>query len=238
MKVRTLILLSVFLNAISAAEMPSLEMLSAESFKERETAQKEIAEWAMANQEEAKKELLKKLVRSTSPEMRVRLTLLIERAYFKPKGYVGIIMMPYGSSLRGIPQQQTAGTGVQITEVLPGTPAAESGLELDDVILKINDWEVKGGLDLSSKVAEQIQQHPPLTPIDLEVRRGKEMIKIKLKLGILPVPSERVREFVTSKRGGLGYVPDTVAADVQEFRSWLEVEIEKERKNLIADRRL
>ncbi|MFT6863897.1 MAG: C-terminal processing protease CtpA/Prc [Akkermansiaceae bacterium] len=243
MKVIALILFSALANAISAEELPSLERLSADSFKEREVAQKEIAGWILANHEGAKDRLLQKFLKCASPEIRARMVPLLERAYFEPKGYVGVVMMPYGNGqLRGLPrggpQKEVVGTGVQITQVLPGTPAEASGLKLNDIILKINDWEVRGGYDLTSKVAAEIQRHPPQTPIALDVKRGEEMIGIKLKLGILPVPSERERELLGSRLNGISYVPEELTKQVEEFRLWLAAEIEKERKKLIADRRL
>jgi hypothetical protein len=125
-----------------------------------------------------------------------------------------------------------------ITKVFPKTPAELSGLKNDDVILKINDWEVRGGFDLTSEVAAQIQKNPPRTPIDLQVRRGKEMMSIELKLGILPTPSERLRDLPRTALGIRSSSTVEVIEQMREFRSWLEGEIDKERKNLIADRRL
>ncbi len=242
MKIFVLILFSALANAGSAKEMPSLERLSADSFEEREQVQKAIAEWVVANHEGAKERLLEKFLKPASPEMKARLIPLLERAYFQPKGYVGVVMMPYYEGKDGqqgkLPEKEDVARGVRIDRVVLGTPAEASGLKLGDIVLKINDWDVLGGFDLTSKVAAEIQRHPPLSQIVLKVKRGDEIIKITLKLGVLPVPSERARQLLTSEVNGVFYTPPEILAQVKEFQSWLAEEIEKERKNLIADRRL
>jgi C-terminal processing protease CtpA/Prc len=128
--------------------------------------------------------------------------------------------------------------GVLITKVFTETPAELSGLQNEDIILKIDDWEVRGGSDLTSKVALQIQKNPPQTPIALQVKRGNETILIELKLGILPTPSERVRDMPRTSFGVRSSSTFEVFEQMKEFRNWLDREIDKESKNLIADRRL
>jgi Do/DeqQ family serine protease len=44
------------------------------------------------------------------------------------------------------------GPGVTITEIVPGSPAAEAGLQPDDVILEVNHQAVKSGADLKAGV--------------------------------------------------------------------------------------
>jgi len=244
--------LTLFSGFLGAEELPDFSALSSGSFEKREAAQKAVYDWVVSNHETAKAVLLKKYLKTDDPEIRVRLVPLLERAYFQPKGYVGIIMSPELKE----PQAQPPGQvppgrvppaqvppareyeGVMITKVFPKTPAELSGLKNDDVILKINDWEVRGGFDLTSEVAAQIQKNPPRTPIDLQVRRGKEMMSIELKLGILPTPSERLRDLPRTALGIRSSSTLEVIEQMREFRSWLEGEIDKERKNLIADRRL
>lgn len=244
--------LTLFSGFLGAEELPDFSALSSGSFEKREAAQKAVYDWVVSNHETAKAVLLKKYLKTDDPEIRVRLVPLLERAYFQPKGYVGIIMSPELKE----PQAQPPGQvppgrvppaqvppareyeGVMITKVFPKTPAELSGLKNDDVILKINDWEVRGGFDLTSEVAAQIQKTPPRTPIDLQVRRGKEMMSIELKLGILPTPSERLRDLPRTALGIRSSSTLEVIEQMREFRSWLEGEIDKERKNLIADRRL
>lgn len=249
MKFLTFVLLGNMMGVTLSEEMPSLERLSAESFQEREAGQAEMVDWVIANHEGAREKLLSGYFKAMSPETRARLLPLLERAYFKPKGYVGVVMSPVlerqfgrlpqnnGGGLNQRLPDDEIGRGVKITEVLPGTPAAASGLKLHDVIVKINDWEVRGGYDLTAKVADEIQRNPPHTPVALKVKRGEEFLEIKLKLGLLPIPSERFLEIQTAGAGVTRYIPPETQAQLAEFRGWLSAEIEKEKKNLIAERR-
>ena len=234
--------LALLAGGVSAEELPDLVPLSSGNFEKREDSQKAVNDWVIANHETAKKVLLKEYLKTDDPEVRVRLVPLLERSYFKPKGYVGIIMSPQIKDPKARPPGQGLQAreyyGVLITKVFPKTPAELSGLKKDDIILKIDDWEVGGGSDLTSQVAMQIQKNPPRTPIDLQVKRGNETISIQLKLGILPTPSERVRDMPRATFGVRSSSTLEVFEQMKEFRNWLEGEIDKERKNLIADRRL
>lgn len=234
---------SAFLmSALQGQDKPDLDSLADPNYAKREIAQTKAKIWATEYPEEAKKELLKRYLSSPEPELRVRLIALLERAYFPPKGYVGVVMRAdFLNQFRRVPRlpqgQEFVGSGVRIITVAPGTPAEKSGLKVGDVILKINDWEVKGGEEITTSVAAQIQKHPPKTPVSIQVRRGEDLIDLKLKLGILPVPSERARSLLASDDTGSGLLPDDLAQQIVEFRVWLAEQIEKDQKNLIADRR-
>ena len=242
MKTVAAFFLALLAGGVSAEELPDLEPLSSGNFEKRQASQKAVNDWVISNHEVAKEVLLKKYLQTDNPEVRVRLIPLLERSYFKPKGYVGIIMSPELKDPNAKPPGQGLQAreyhGVLITKVFPETPAELSGLKYEDVILKIDDWEVRGGSDLTSKVASQIQKNPPQTPIALEVKRGNKMISIELKLGILPTPSERVRDMPRTSFGVRSSSTFEVFEQMKEFKNWLDREIDKERKNLIADRRL
>lgn len=234
--------LAILASGVSAEELPDLAPLSSGNFEKRQASQKAVNDWVISNHEAAKEVLLKKYLQTENPEVRVRLIPLLERSYFKPKGYVGIIMSPELKDPNVKPPRQGLQAreyhGVLITKVFPETPAELSGLKYKDIILKIDDWEVRGGSDLTSKVASQIQKNRPQTPIALQVKRGNETISIELKLGILPTPSERVRDMPRTSFGVRSSSTLEVFEQMKEFRNWLDREIDKERKNLIADRRL
>jgi hypothetical protein len=251
MKTVIALLLALFNTSEGAEDLPDFAALSSELFEKREEAQEAIFDWVMSNHDTSKEVLLEKYLKTDDPEIRFRLVPLLERSYFKPKGYVGIIMSPElkappvqpgGKAPRVRPLGQVPQAreyhGVLITKVFPGTPAEISGLKNDDVIFKINDWEVRGGFELTSDVAAQIQKNPPQTPINLQVKRAGEMITIELKLGILPTPSERLRDVPRTTLGLRTTATLEIEEQMQEFRNWLDGEIDKERKNLIADRRL
>jgi C-terminal processing protease CtpA/Prc len=97
---------------------------------------------------------------------------------------------------------------------------------------------VKGGDDVTSQVADQIQRNPPTTPITLRIQRKEEVLDIKLKLAVLPVPSVRARIIKDSIGNANTILTTDLKDEISEFQNWLSQEIEKDRKNLIADRRL
>lgn len=234
-------LLAFLVSFLWAEEKPDLLALADPEFPKREAAQAKVRLWATKFPKLAKEELLKLYLRSEEPELRVRLIALMERAYFPPKGYVGVVMRAdfldrFGRIPRMPQGEPFIGYGVRIISVAPGTPAEKSGLKVGDVILKINDWEVKGADKITSAVAEQIQKHPPSTPVSIQIRRGEDLIDLKLELGILPVPSERARSLMATDDTGNGVLPVDLAQQLVEFRVWLAEEIEKDQKNLIADR--
>ena len=238
---RTLpLLLAVLAPFPSRSEEPlPVEILSADSLAEREEAQKTITRWASSNPDTAKERILRIYLRSKDPEIRRRLLPALEHAYFPSKGYVGVQMMSARFDRLGNLRRPGKGEdteGVVITWVAPETPAEKSGLKAGDVILGINDWEV-GGEDRVSATAKEIQKNRPGTAVSLSVRREEKILKLTLKLGVLPTPSERASMQRDSK-AGRGLVSDEVRAQLAEFRNWILSEIEKDRKNLIADRRL
>ena len=128
-------------------------------------------------------------------------------------------------------------SGVRVTHVGEDTPAALSGLKPDDVLLRINEWEVKGGDDITAEVANRIQKNPPATPLSLEVMRGDKIVKVALKLAILPVPTQRAKSLLETTKSSKELLPVELLREITEFESWLAEEIRKDRKNLIADRR-
>lgn len=242
MKLGVTFLIVILCSALGAEELPDFASLSSRDFEKRQASQKAVNDWVIANHEAAREVLLKKYLKTDNPEFRVRLIPLLERSYFKPKGYVGIIMSPKLENPNARPPGQGLQAreyrGVLITKVFPETPAEISGLQNGDIVLKIDDWEVRGESDLTSKVASQIQKNSPQTPITLQVKRGNETIPIELKLGILPTPSERVRDIPRTSFGVRSSSTFEVFEQMKEFKNWLDREIDKERKNLIADRRL
>jgi len=80
--------------------------------------------------------------------------------------------------------------GIRILEVEPGSPAAESGLEPGDRIIKINGHDIPDELALKFHLAEE--------SIDIEVLRnngGRELLEVDLPDG--QAPGMRVEDFKT-----------------------------------------
>lgn len=211
--------------------------LSHEQEERRERAQAVVTTWASKNRGQARKELLKLYVTSSDPEFRRRLIPALEHAYFPPKGYLGVQMMSarYDQLGRLRPPAEQ-GPGVVLVRVAPQTPAAASGLKAGDIILKINDLPFQSD-DRVDEAAKEIQRHTPNTSVALTVERDGKLLEISLKLGVLPVPSERARIQRAALVEGGGMVSTEILQQLAEFRRWLMAEIERERKNLIADRR-
>ena len=223
------------------AEVPiPLADLSHHSAKVREEAQAKVTDWASRHPGLAKEKLLKIYVTSNDPELRRRLIPALEYAYFPQKGYLGVQMTSgnYDREGRLLPLKERK-PGVIITKVVPDTPAARAGLQEGDLILKVNEKELRAvdGDERIDAVAKEIQRHQPATPVVLTIERDGKELEIRQKLGILPVPSERAKMQLTLAKAGKGVVSLEIREQLREFRRWLLRESAKERKNLIAERR-
>lgn len=233
---RVLFVLSLLaVRGLSYAEV-DFQGLTSKSFNIREEAQHKFTDWIFKNPTTALDEILEVYLSTGDPELRMRLVPILERAYFPPRGYVGILMQPaFLDALGRIPGNLTKGTGILVTRVVPGTPAQLSGLQESDVIVQMDDWNVEGGLDLNSLFADRIQANPPGREIQLKVRRGGEEVLLALKLGILPTPSQRARDARMIQNNERPIVRNLLSTDLQdeirEFRFWLEDEIEKHGKS-------
>lgn len=237
MKCRWIVFLGISLTAIPTQGDEDIDLLGSSDFAEREKAQITVHDRIANHPTDARDEILKFYLATTDPEQRIRLLPILERAYFPPKGFLGILMDPTRANLlrQGRVPQDRMEKGIRVMRVYPGTPAEESGLRQGDVIVKMNDWIVEGGADLNDLFAMRIQEHPPSVVIRLEVKRGEEAFGLDLKLGILPVPSERARVALQENANAGPFpnraVPLTVQAELDGFRFWLSNEIEKDTKS-------
>jgi membrane-associated protease RseP (regulator of RpoE activity) len=71
-------------------------------------------------------------------------------------------------------QAATAGEGIRILRVLPGTPAERAGLKAGDRIIQIDDVPVASGDSLANRIGSL----EPGTKVELSVRRGDETLPI------------------------------------------------------------
>ncbi|HXI04663.1 MAG TPA: DegQ family serine endoprotease [Candidatus Saccharimonadales bacterium] len=69
--------------------------------------------------------------------------------------------------------------GAIVSEVQPGTPAADAGLKQGDVIVGLNGKPVESSLDLRNSIAET----KPDTKVDLDIIRGEQHESINVTLG-------------------------------------------------------
>src|SRR5436309_12027473 len=82
--------------------------------------------------------------------------------------------------------------GLQVTEVKPDGPAARAGVKEGDVIHKIDHYDLKDAD--TSELVKLVGGMRPGTVIAVDVRRGKDSLTGKIKLGarppdLTPIPS-------------------------------------------------
>lgn len=102
--------------------------------------------------------------------------------------YLGIQM---GSLTPAVKQQLAknealpveADKGVLIVKVMPNSPAAQAGLKSGDVIQNINGQAITD----ASAVQKAVEETPVGKNLSLQLRRNQETIKLKVKVGVLPV---------------------------------------------------
>jgi S1-C subfamily serine protease len=77
---------------------------------------------------------------------------------------------------------ETGQAGAVITEVTPGTAAAEAGIEVGDLVISIDGVRVQGLPDL----AAQVRTHRPGSTVELVVVRDGEQLTFNVTLGERP----------------------------------------------------
>jgi membrane-associated protease RseP (regulator of RpoE activity) len=81
------------------------------------------------------------------------------------------------------PSIQVIEPGARIVEVMPGSPAEQAGLQVDDVILAVDRQRVGAGNDL----ADLIARYKPRDRVTLEVQSpGQEPRRVRVNLGENP----------------------------------------------------
>jgi serine protease Do len=120
------------------------------------------------------------------------------------RGYIGVTMNPEGLT------QELAESfgldkniGVLVTEVEPESPADKAGLKQGDVILKMNDKEVRSNESLRNTISLMA----PGTKIDLVIFRDGKEKEIKVEVGSLSKSKFGMEMSDLGKKLGLGVVP-------------------------------
>jgi serine protease Do len=70
------------------------------------------------------------------------------------------------------------GGGCRLTEVDENSPASRAGLKAGDVVLKVNGREIK----VSAAFRRWVDEAEPGETLNLEIKRGEEVLSVKLKL--------------------------------------------------------
>ncbi len=102
---------------------------------------------------------------------------LIEKGKIE-RGYLGIYMQDVDKNLAKHFKLKKP-YGVIITDVVKGSPADKAGLKAGDVIIKVDDREIKNSLQLRSYV----QSKAPGEKIDITIIRDGKKKKLKATLG-------------------------------------------------------
>ncbi len=124
---------------------------------------------------------------------------------------------------------------VKIINIYKNSPAEKAGLLKDDIILKVNDKEVKG-LSLS-EVSNQVKGQEE-TEVKITVRRNNEELDFTLNRGTVDLPSVS-GEIIESNGKKIGYIYVSVFAENTDSQFKEEVEkLEKDHiDSLIIDLR-
>lgn len=88
------------------------------------------------------------------------------------RGYIGVnITTPVG------------GEQVVISNVNPDTPASAAGLMVDDVIVKVNGHTIRS----QDEVVGLVAVVRPGEVVEMEVRRGESLVKIRITVTVRPI---------------------------------------------------
>lgn len=198
------------------AEIPEewIEGLADEQFDERDTAENKIASWVAADQDGRLQFVLEKFKDSDDPEVRARLTGILNRVsdddYMRSgTSYLGIHM---GDLVPLKDDAEKAEFGIPIIAIMPDSPAESADLEPGDIIVSL-DGESWNARDARKIFTETVSGMRPLTEIELALRRDEKDMTIKVILGKRPIQNLMMAD------GRLGEL-DKAAKD-QHFEKWL-----------------
>jgi serine protease Do len=97
------------------------------------------------------------------------------------RGWLGVGLQPIDAVMKKhLGDESLEGTVVGM--VYPGTPAAEAGLEVGDIIVGLDGQSI----DESGALVKEIGMHPPGRMVVLNVRRGTRAMDLRVKLGERP----------------------------------------------------
>jgi serine protease Do len=90
---------------------------------------------------------------------------------------LGVEMAPVTPAL-ATEQNLAVKSGALIVSVVPGSPAAQAGLRVDDVITRINGTRIDDPNDASNAIG----MHKPGEAVEITVARGQETVSVKATL--------------------------------------------------------
>ena len=123
---------------------------------------------------------------------------VIEKQGSVPAGWLGVV----GKSITEISESELATlglaqrAGVLVREISPNSPAAVSGLLLNDVVVGVDDLDITGASDLQALVISS----PAGRNIKLRAIRDHKAVEIQVVLGARPVSLEEISNITKAQR--------------------------------------
>jgi len=121
------------------------------------------------------------------------------------RGYLGVRIVPAAGLAEGLglPDEN----GAYVEDVVSGSPAEAAGIQVYDVIRKVNGEVVKDAADLMNKISA----HMPGTAVMLEVWRDEKAIEVQIDLDERPVDAMAKTSGKTSLGLRVRPVPEDLA---------------------------
>lgn len=168
--------------------------LGADEFATREKAEADLWTWAQAHPKDAGSCLWNLSLSATDPEVRDRCLNLVRRQVLAERdsqgsGFIGISMQAELVTPPG-GQEQPA---VRVTDLIPLSGAAASGLKVGDLIIKFQDRKLTGQVPnalqdqeeaVGFRLSEAVREHKPGETVTLTVLRGDKQLDLKVVLGL------------------------------------------------------
>jgi carboxyl-terminal processing protease len=90
---------------------------------------------------------------------------------------------------------------VNIVSVLPGGPSEKAGVQVGDKIIKVNDTATIAGVHITGDGIRKYLRGPQSSTVAITVLRGKELKKIVIERGMIPIPSVDAAYMITPQTG-------------------------------------
>jgi len=128
------------------------------------------------------------------------------------RGYLGVMIKDVDKMASALGLDDDAGAFVE--DVSEGTPAADAGMKVYDVIRQLDGTKVKDATDLM----ERVSNHAPGETVKLEIWRDGKSMDLNVKLG------ERPTEIAAAKPGETAVMGITVTALTPEIAQQLRLD--------------
>lgn len=193
-----------------------LEGLAADDFKERESSQQKLLDWAMKKDTSPAPELFRLSQASEDPEIRQRCLVVLkglsDRDYLTDgRGFLGITMLP---EVVKLPGEENPRSAVRISNIVKNGPAERFGLKAGDTIVALNGVQFKGD-DAPTEFSAAISDMKPLDKVVLGIKRLEGKIE-EVEIILSRHPGENLSVFPQNL-----HLLDERARE-QHFEMWLK----------------